>query len=198
MKAFALWFLLATFLLDMPCHAAKSVETYASTNLVVLKPWAEKKETINWPSIASVCIAAAVGIVGLQQYLLARQQFRLAREKFKLDLFEKRFAVYKGTQKYLAEILRDGRLDLEESIQFLRETQDATFLFDHNIVEYLDSLYRRGVDLMTLNNKLEGVPVGPERNELCEREGKLLKELTDEIVQIKDVFAPYLRFKLWK
>lgn len=40
---------------------------------------------------------------GIVPYMIC-QQFRLSKEKLKLDLFERRFAVYKGVQIFLTGI----------------------------------------------------------------------------------------------
>ena len=61
--------------------------------------------------------------------LIAYRQYRLAGERFKLDMFEKRFAVYKAAQRFLTVIFRDAKVDLDKLFDFRRDTQDATFLF---------------------------------------------------------------------
>jgi len=69
---------------------------------------------------SNVLVAAAVAYIAYRQY-------SLAREKFKLDMFEKRFAVYKATQRFLTVILQDGKVDLEKLFDFRRDTQDLAF-----------------------------------------------------------------------
>ena len=51
-------------------------------------------------------------LAGFAAYI-AFQQFRLGREKFKLDLFEKRFAVFDATRKFLSTILTEGNVDMQ-------------------------------------------------------------------------------------
>ena len=126
------------------------------------------------------------------------QQHVLAREKFKLDLFEKRFAVYKATQKFLVTIMKNPNIGWDDPVTFLQETQDAVFLFGQEIVNYLDSLYNKALDMKALQQKFERLPVGAERSALCGQEGQLVSELTRELPKLPQVFASYLKFRAWK
>jgi hypothetical protein len=126
------------------------------------------------------------------------QQLLLAKEKFKLDLFEKRFAVYKGAQRFLTHILKSGKIELDKLFEFRRDTQDAVFLFSDDIPKYLDSIDRKALDMGTKAEQYKDLPVGEERSKLCKEESRLLMELLDELPRLKDVFAPYLKFKKWK
>ena len=169
--------------------------TFASTNLVVVKPWSEPKTPSNWPSLISVIIAAIVGVVGFQQYLLARRQTALAREKFTLDLFDKRFEVYTATMDLLLRAM--STTDRTPLIEYLRRTKQADFLFGAEIVNYVDALYQKAVDIETTRAVCEPLPPGPRRTELAQREERLHIEIADEVPKAKEVFGPYLKFKVW-
>lgn len=56
-------------------------------------------------SVITVLIGTFVAFVRFMQY-------RVSRDKFKLDLFEKRFSVYKATHVFLTHILTVARVDL--------------------------------------------------------------------------------------
>lgn len=126
------------------------------------------------------------------------QQHKLAKEKFKLDMFEKRFAVYKEVQEFLTVILQDGTFKLDQLYEFRRKTQDSTFLFGIDIPQYIDGIAKKALDMRSTEKKYESLPVGQRRSELGEKETRLLEELTDELPKLKEVFAPYLRFDKWK
>jgi len=142
-------------------------------------------------STIMVLVAAIVAWTNYQQHLLTK-------EKFKLDLFEKRFAVYKGVQRFLTHILTEGKLDLNKLFEFRRDTQDAVFLFSEDIPKYLGSIDRKALDMGTKAEQYKDLPVGEERSNLCKEESRLLMELLDELPRLKDVFAPYLKFRKWK
>jgi hypothetical protein len=142
--------------------------------------------------------AASNGLIALAVAWIAYQQHRLAREKFKLDLFEKRFAVYKATQKLLTIILINAKLEQRELFEFRGDTQDATFLFGQDIPAYQERLDRQALELMIIPDRLKELPHGEERTKLVGREHELIGILLDELPKLKDVFAPYLRFARWK
>ena len=128
----------------------------------------------------------------------AFQQHKLSKAKFKLDLFEKRYPVYKATQRLLSCILREAKIDIEKLFEFRGGTQDAVFLFDNEIPVYLKGIDEKAIRMQTLREELEGIPVGDKRSELCKEKGQLLLELTDELPKLKVVFGKYLKFKKWK
>jgi hypothetical protein len=142
-------------------------------------------------STIMVLVAAIVAWTNYQQHLLTK-------EKFKLDLFEKRFAVYKGVQRFLTHILLKAKIELDKLNEFRGDTQDAVFLFCDDIPKYLGSIDRKALDMWTKAEQYKDLPVREERSKLCKEESRLLMELLDELPRLKDVFAPYLKFKTWK
>jgi hypothetical protein len=142
-------------------------------------------------SIIATLVAAIVSWTGYQQHLLAK-------EKFKLCLFEKRFAVYKGVQIFLTHIFMKAKVDIDKLFEFRRDTQDAMFLFDDAISTYIKEIDHKALDLHTTVKTYRPLPKGDKRSHLCKHEAQLLRELTGELPKLKDVFAPYLKFKKWK
>lgn len=133
----------------------------------------------------SALTAALVAWVGVQQY-------RVAHDRLKLDLWEKRYAVYKGAQVFLSRVMQEGTTDMQELVRYLQDTKDAFFLFRPDMAEYLSDLYKTGVDLRTTRVLHERERDGDERTHLLEKENRLLKELGDELDRLKHRFAPYL------
>lgn len=141
--------------------------------------------------VVATLITAIVAWTGYQQH-------QLARDKFKLDLFEKRFGIYKGVQRFLTHILQEAGFELDKLFEFRKDTQDAIFLFGDEIPKYLRSIDHKALDMRTKAKQYENMPAGEKRSRLCEEESKLLEELTGELPLLKDVFAPYLKFDKWK
>jgi hypothetical protein len=137
-------------------------------------------------------------LVGAFVACIAYQQYRISAEKFKLDLFDRRFSVYKGTQVFLSHILKEAKFELEQLFQFRADTQDAVFLFDDDIMNYLKEIDSKALEFRGLQMTLEGVPRGEERTRLCQKETELLTWLTDQLPKLKEVFSPYLKFETWK
>ncbi len=182
-----------------------SFSVFSGTNLVVLKQLGENQKSLtNWPAIVTLLIATMVALVGIFQYCLAS-------DKLRLDLFDRRFAVYQATKKFLETSLGKPKIDSRDREILRNETQVAVFLFNDDIVEYIDSLYKKTSDLEALEQKRVSLPAGSEHKDLIEQEDKMRKEFNDERSRLKDakvIFSrylgfktrrwPFLRFKGWK
>jgi hypothetical protein len=137
-------------------------------------------------------------IVGFLVAFIAYRQFILSKERFKLDLFEKRFAIYKGVQSLLSYILKEGNVTLKEIGQFQAETQDAPFLFNDDIPIYLKEIYKNAVHLWSTTEQRKAKPQGNERSILAKKETELVLSLTGKLPELQNIFSSYLKFKTWK
>jgi hypothetical protein len=150
------------------------------------------------PTFLTICLSFLTACIGVFVAFVGYQQYRISRERFKLDLFEKRFSVYKGIQVFLTHILINANFELEQFYKFRADTQDATFLFDKDITDYIDLIDKKSLEFNCLCDELKSIPVGEERTKKCEEKGRLLKWLIGQLPKLKEVFAPYLKFKTWK
>src|SRR5436305_15211555 len=80
-------------------------------------------------------IAALAGGFGVY---IAWRQWRTARDRLRLDLFDKRFAVYAATMKFLSAIITSGRVDRNEAFNWSVAVRDAKWLLNAEIAEYFD------------------------------------------------------------
>ncbi len=142
-------------------------------------------------AIIATLIAIMVAWTGYQQY-------KLAKDKFKLDLFEKRFAVYKGIQRFLTIIRQKPYFDDGQLFEFRRDTQNATFLFGSEITKYINMIDSKALKMRSIVCQYQPLPVGKDRSILVKNQDQLLTELIDELPRLREVFAPYLRFEKWK
>lgn len=140
------------------------------------------------PQSLTVIVAAIVAYI-------AYQQFVLASERLKFDLFEKRFAIFEAARRFLIAISTDAKLELEDLAEFRRETQPAIFLFDTCITEYLASLAEQSIEMPKTRIQLDPLPIGAERDTLCEKETRLLRELRHELENLSEVFSPLLEIQ---
>jgi hypothetical protein len=137
-------------------------------------------------------------VIALVVAWVAIQQFLLARERFKLDLFEKRFAVYKAAEDFITHALGDG-VSHEQLITFYRATYTATFLFGDDITKFLKELATKGNNLWSIRHRQQELAGGsPERMKLGERRQEIINELITTQEQLRNTFSPYLKFKNWK
>jgi hypothetical protein len=137
-------------------------------------------------------------VIGCFVSYVAYQQYRLGKVRFRLDLFEKRFAVYKGTQVFLSQILTKGETSLPELFDFRAATQDAVFLFKSEVPDFIKEIDERALRMMTIRDELEELPVGEKRSLAVQHKSELLEWLNNKLPELKEIFGPYLYVGSWK
>ena len=142
-------------------------------------------------AVVTLCNALIVAVIAVRQYLLSK-------ERFKFDMFDKRYTVYKNTQVFLTKIMRDAKIEMDDIFEFRAGTQDSVFLFGEDIPNYLKNIDNKALELWEIHESLDGVPKGEERSNMSRRQTELLGWLTSQLPELKNKFAPYLKFKTWK
>ncbi|MEW6076564.1 MAG: hypothetical protein AB1724_02000 [Thermodesulfobacteriota bacterium] len=94
-----------------------------------------------------------------------------------LDVFQIRLPVYRAFQKIALHIVREAIVPHEVLFEYLREIQDALFLFDEDLDQYLLHVYRQAVRLRGLQGRMEQ----PERYN-NEQWSKIVDDETDLIL----------------
>src|SRR5690348_14449859 len=102
--------------------------------IVAAIPWAAIGRGLS--GILTLVIAGTVAWIAYQQHVVTRQQFRLA-------LFEKRMAVYNTTMAFIANVMQSLKPSIPECIEFVRKTRDHEFLFESEIGDFIDELYKQ-------------------------------------------------------
>jgi hypothetical protein len=104
--------------------------------------------------------------------------------------------VFNAVTDLLGHIGGAATVDLDQLRVFLQKTRESYFLFGDEIPEYLNLLYKAGVDLRHQTKKLSSdLPVGPERTRLADENGVLLKWFLDQFEVAQRKFGKYLRLK---
>ncbi len=147
------------------------------------------------------CLAVAQGLltplIALLALYIAFQQYIIGKRRLRLDLYDRRFAVFRALMDLHVRVFEAGAVNLQEIRVFMAKTNEASFLFDDEIPAYLGQVYQRAVDLMALNRKLEstGLPTGEERTRASQESSALCAWFADELKSAKERFLPYLGFK---
>jgi hypothetical protein len=132
-------------------------------------------------------------IAGTTVYI-AWQQYQVTHLALKKDLYEKRFRVYQAFRSYLSDIVREAKIDDNRLFQFYAESSECDFLFDTEVVEKADELYKQGLQLSYLHNQLypfdgrSGLPEGDARSRIAYEKADLLKWFEDQISDIRKIF----------
>jgi hypothetical protein len=88
----------------------------------------------------------ATFVLGVAVTIVAWQQWRVARNKLRLDLFDRRYKVYDATRRFVRDSVQDFAHIDQHLIVFNDETSNAEFLFDADVVNYLEQIRQRAQD----------------------------------------------------
>jgi hypothetical protein len=121
---------------------------------VAITAWPEKPANaiqVYGPVIVAVIAALIAGTI-------AYRQWKTAADKLRLDLFEKRWKVFKGVQQLLGKAALRADVTSEDLREFLVATEGARWLFDPALAEFLeDSVYKKALRLQELATDLKTV-----------------------------------------
>jgi hypothetical protein len=125
-------------------------------------------------------LASVIAVLGIY---IAFSQWRVARGKFKLDLFAKRYDVFKEALQLLSNTATDafGPNDISE---FRAHTAEAPFLFEDDVLSFL--------------NKIESNAISV-KSATAERETSI--KWADEQLRLKEparLFGKYMTLKQWR
>jgi len=141
--------------------------------------------------VVTLCNALVVAVVAIRQY-------QLSKERFKLDVFDRRYNIYKSTQTFLKKILLCQKIKEEDIQEFRENIQDYMFLFGNDIHTFLKPIEEKALCLWENEKKLEDDSIGEERSKLVNKRTELSKWLKEQEPLLRDKFMPYLAFKRWK
>ena len=83
---------------------------------------------------------------------------------------------------FLSVIFANASVNIEQIRQFARDTDEAIFLFDRDLADYLREIYKKAVSLRYTNERLadQRLPVGEERSKLAEEDENLLNWFSEQ------------------
>jgi hypothetical protein len=153
----------------------------------------------NWIDVLSALLVPTIAVVGVY---IAFQQYRINIQRLRHETYERRLAVYKCVQRYLSEILRDGKTTYDIALQFNSEASEAAFLFDESVQNKIDEIYQKSIKMILSFEKLypsnneQGLPAGEERSKVAHENTELLLWHTKQLKDSRPFFAKKLGLKV--
>ena len=95
-------------------------------------------------AILTSVLLAVIALIGAW---IALQQMLIARAKLNIDLFDRRFAVYIATRKYIVAMLQHMGGTQEEAVAWWAVASSAPFLFDKEITKFIEEVNKRGMGM---------------------------------------------------
>ena len=108
-----------------------------------------------------------------------------------LEVFDRRVPTYRATIDFLRTVIKGTDLELEPIIKFTAATDEALFVFDDDLAEYLAELYRKAVQLHAVHEMRK--PIEGRTPELAREWRDLMLWFSEQFEVARRRFAPYLR-----
>ena len=107
-----------------------------------------------------------------------------------LEVFDRRVPMYRATIEFLRIVIRGDKLELQPIFAFASATDEALFIFDDHLAEYLSELYQRAVQLHGVYASRGGES---STRDLTREWTDSMKWFSEQFKEARRRFAPYLR-----
>jgi len=146
-----------------------------------------------------IIISISLAYIAYQNYLIVKASFFIQKDKLRLDLFDKRYRIFRALQDLLSVFIPTGTFTRKDLNKFTNDSSDAEFLFGKDIKIYVDEINQKVLKLIHLNERLANPVLETEKKnsaikEIAELESWFMNQLTDS----KNLFKKYLHFSIDK
>jgi len=135
-------------------------------------------------------------VIAIVAVYIARQQWKTNQQRLNLERYDRRLRVYEEVKKILSIIARDAKANTEDLLRFRTSVSEADFLFGPEILQYIDEIYKRGLNLWSWNQKYRDYtqvkPEGYDHEKVVHEMYKELAWLTDQFEPAQQKFKKYL------
>ena len=157
----------------------------------------------NGLNVLDIITAISTVIIAILAIFIAYQQYIINRRRFKFETFERKMSVYKAFQKFLRDIMREGKTDYLKLAEFYEDASDTIFLFDKPkpILDKIEEIYKTANEMIYLSQQLypkdgsQGLPVGDRRSKVAEKESELLQWHVSQLKEVRELFKKYIQLK---
>ncbi len=143
----------------------------------------------NWIDVLSALLTPTIAIAGVS---IAIFQWKINQKRLQHELFKRRIKLYEIITTHIANGISHGTFDNNEEMQFLRDTKHARFVFDKNIADFIDEIYKKSIDLSFFTSReqqLKGVAL----EETMQKRAQVFKWFQSELCNIQNRFEKYLQ-----
>ncbi len=135
-------------------------------------------------------------VIAIVATYIAWQQWKTNQQRLNLERYDRRLRVYEEVKKILSIIARDAKVSIEDLLTFRTSVSEADFLFGPEILQYIDEIYKRGLNLWNWNQKYRDYtqvkPEGYDHEKVVDEMYKELGWLTDQFGPAQQKFKKYL------
>ena len=152
-------------------------------------------------TIVQSITAIALGIFAYKQMNItdkqkeiAAQQSSILQAQNNLSLFEKRFKVYESLANLVAAGLREADISNDDFRTFYQNTREAKFLFDDDLILYMNSVLKRCAQIHATVVKMKNTS-DEKYKDLVDKNGEDMEYLIACMEEMPQRFEKYISFK---
>jgi hypothetical protein len=156
------------------------------------------ESAVSWIDILSALLTPTIALIAIY---IAYQQYKVNEQRLRHETYGNRVKIFKAVNRFISEITANGQTNYEKCHVFYSEASEAAFLFDKSVMDYIDKLYSKGIDLIQLQEELypgdgsQGVQ-GEERGTVASQKSVLFKWFAKQLTESKDLFTKKIGINL--
>jgi hypothetical protein len=116
-----------------------------------------------------------------------------------VDVYDRRVPIYRTTRQFVRDVCESLRPELQLILKFARDTDEALFLFDGEVAEYLQTLFKKALRLHTTGLLRERMLTHADEVEkfqaIAAEDMELALWFNAQLEEIRARFAPFLQLR---
>lgn len=120
-------------------------------------------------TLIDILSAMLTPIIGILALIIAYQQFNINKQRLRHETYDRRLAVFKSVQKHLVSIVSDNKTTTQQCVEFYSDASEAAFLFDSTVLDGVEVIYKKSIDLASCEEKLFPADGSPGLQDVAER-----------------------------
>ena len=114
-----------------------------------------------------------------------------------LDVYDRRVPIYLTARQFVRDVCADLKPEMRLILKFASDTDEALFLFDKGLAEYLETLFKKALRLRTTAIIKERMLTRPDKAQnyqaIIEEDTQLALWFTAQPEEIRARFTPFLQ-----
>jgi hypothetical protein len=110
------------------------------------------------------------------------------------ELYDRRIHVYRILKDFLITVISAADVEISDLKKFAQDTDEALFLFDTKVAQYLDEVYQRAVRLRAAGQRIQHREKVSDEDwrKAIEEDAEILNWFSAQFGESRSLFKPYL------
>lgn len=116
------------------------------------------------------------------------------RNKLSVEVYDRKIKIYRAVRDFLLYVMAETKPSREKLAEFSNETDEAIFLFDQDVQDFISEIYSKAVRQRYVNKRLSdhNLPVGDKREALANEDYEIANFYSEKRKELKTLFSRYI------